>query len=283
MSIDEQHVALPKLYGAPAYARPPGSVRGAPARSTRTSCRSRPRRPTRSARSPRPCRPARTRRRRPIGRWRPRRPARPPIAARGRSAPRADRRAASSAELPTRTTARPGVASPRGGVAQSVRAAGLYPAGSRFESWLPYQPRPDAGRARRSRRVPRAARRAASRRSTVRLRWRGSDAIHAGSCSAVTTAQAGAPARAWRPSSTIGGVDADDEVDLALAQPAAEPLRVAGHRGRADRSATRPSASASPARPTAGRPPGRPWTTATPNPPTSSVGSAGRRRVGRRG
>ena len=27
---------------------------------------------------------------------------------------------------------------PDGGVAQSVRAAGLYPAGSRFESWLPY-------------------------------------------------------------------------------------------------------------------------------------------------
>ena len=26
MSIDEQHVALPKLYGAPAYARPPGLV-----------------------------------------------------------------------------------------------------------------------------------------------------------------------------------------------------------------------------------------------------------------
>jgi hypothetical protein len=24
LSIDEQHVALPKLYGAPAYARPPG-------------------------------------------------------------------------------------------------------------------------------------------------------------------------------------------------------------------------------------------------------------------
>ena len=24
MSIDEQHVALPRLYGAPAYARPPG-------------------------------------------------------------------------------------------------------------------------------------------------------------------------------------------------------------------------------------------------------------------
>ena len=24
MSIDERHVALPKLYGAPAYARPPG-------------------------------------------------------------------------------------------------------------------------------------------------------------------------------------------------------------------------------------------------------------------
>lgn len=26
MSIDEQHVALPKLYGAPAYARPPAVV-----------------------------------------------------------------------------------------------------------------------------------------------------------------------------------------------------------------------------------------------------------------
>jgi hypothetical protein len=26
LSIDEQHVALPKLYGAPAYARPPASV-----------------------------------------------------------------------------------------------------------------------------------------------------------------------------------------------------------------------------------------------------------------
>ena len=26
MSIDEQHVALPKLYGAPAYARPPVPV-----------------------------------------------------------------------------------------------------------------------------------------------------------------------------------------------------------------------------------------------------------------
>ena len=36
---------------------------------------------------------------------------------------------------------RAGVASLDGGVAQSVRAAGLYPAGSRFESWLPYQPR----------------------------------------------------------------------------------------------------------------------------------------------
>jgi hypothetical protein len=26
VSIDEQHVALPKLYGAPAYARPPAAV-----------------------------------------------------------------------------------------------------------------------------------------------------------------------------------------------------------------------------------------------------------------
>lgn len=28
MSIDEQHVALPKLYGAPAYARPPAAAAG---------------------------------------------------------------------------------------------------------------------------------------------------------------------------------------------------------------------------------------------------------------
>lgn len=30
MSVDEQHVALPKLYGAPAYARPPAAVRERP-------------------------------------------------------------------------------------------------------------------------------------------------------------------------------------------------------------------------------------------------------------
>ena len=29
MSIDEQHIALPKLYGAPAYARPPRPTTGA--------------------------------------------------------------------------------------------------------------------------------------------------------------------------------------------------------------------------------------------------------------
>ena len=54
VAIDEQHVALPKLYGAPAYARPPRPVGDARrARSTPTTCRSRPSRPTRSARSPR--------------------------------------------------------------------------------------------------------------------------------------------------------------------------------------------------------------------------------------
>jgi hypothetical protein len=30
VSVDEQHVALPKLYGAPAYARPPAAVADAP-------------------------------------------------------------------------------------------------------------------------------------------------------------------------------------------------------------------------------------------------------------
>lgn len=28
MSLDEQHIALPQLYGAPAYARPPAAVTG---------------------------------------------------------------------------------------------------------------------------------------------------------------------------------------------------------------------------------------------------------------
>jgi hypothetical protein len=30
VSVDEQHIALPKLYGAPAYARPPGPVATTP-------------------------------------------------------------------------------------------------------------------------------------------------------------------------------------------------------------------------------------------------------------
>jgi NAD(P)-dependent dehydrogenase (short-subunit alcohol dehydrogenase family) len=50
-----------------------------------------------------------------------------------------------TADGPSTCTPRPGdrrggVDSRGGGVAQSVRAAGLYPAGSRFESWLPYHP-----------------------------------------------------------------------------------------------------------------------------------------------
>ena len=40
VSIDEQHIALPKLYGAPAYARPPARVAVTSGPSTRTSCRS---------------------------------------------------------------------------------------------------------------------------------------------------------------------------------------------------------------------------------------------------
>ena len=50
VAIDEQHVALPKLYGAPAYARPPSPRRGGRrGRSIRTTCRSRPSRPPRNA------------------------------------------------------------------------------------------------------------------------------------------------------------------------------------------------------------------------------------------
>ena len=56
MSIDEQHVAMPKLYGAPAYGRPPVPVATiGPAPSTRTSCRSWRTRPRKSASSPQRC------------------------------------------------------------------------------------------------------------------------------------------------------------------------------------------------------------------------------------
>ena len=112
------------------------------ARSTRTSCRSRPTRPTRSASSPRRSRqlrlttPGGVR----IGRDG------KPTTDEGQARPRTLRPARHRRPLPQRrltgpADAHPGVASPDGGVAQSVRAAGLYPAGSRFESWLPYQPR----------------------------------------------------------------------------------------------------------------------------------------------
>lgn len=95
-----------------------------------------------------------------------------------------------------------------------VRAAGLYPAGSRFESWLPYHRHSHVRDVVRSvgplsRRavgqapglVPdRAARRQtivwicstrSARRSVVMARAGGSDANHAGTWSGVTTAQAG--------------------------------------------------------------------------------------------
>ena len=83
-----------------------------------------------------------------------------------------------------------------------VRAAGLYPAGSRFESWLPYHP--DALSARRSPSEPTpsavvdarsgargSVRRSRRCRSAFRIRDGGSDVSQAGICSWVITAQLG--------------------------------------------------------------------------------------------
>ena len=100
VAIDEQHVALPKLYGAPAYARPPRLVVGdARARSTPTTCRSRRSRPTRSASSRRACRPTPT----------PRAASRPVKRATGRRRRRADAPpAAAEPEGPRRPDPRPG-------------------------------------------------------------------------------------------------------------------------------------------------------------------------------
>ncbi len=58
VSIDEQHVALPKLYGAPARPRPPSSPSRSSARSTRMSFHSRRSGRTRSASSSTCCQPA---------------------------------------------------------------------------------------------------------------------------------------------------------------------------------------------------------------------------------
>ena len=147
VSTDEQHIALPQLYGAPAYARPPAARR-------RRRATVRPRRaPDRGVPDRRGAR------------VQPRRSRRAPthraacalgqqdagsttdagssLAIRDRSVCRRITGGSSAGADDLGPARRTGVASPDGGVAQSVRAAGLYPAGSRFESWLPYQPIPD--------------------------------------------------------------------------------------------------------------------------------------------
>ena len=103
------------------------------------------------------------------------------------------RRAGHSSRLVSSSTARGPSArdrrvGSRRGSSSMVRAAGLYPAGSRFESWLPYHPRASAGRPTRSPECPRSARPALS---AVKARAGGSEASHAGTSWAVTTAQAG--------------------------------------------------------------------------------------------
>ena len=65
-----------------------------------------------------------------------------------------------------------------------------------------------------------------AQRSGFMLRWRGSEAIHAEACSAVTTAHAGRPWQA-RLGGHQRGVDPDDEVHVMGEQPAPDALGVA--------------------------------------------------------
>ena len=139
MSIDEQHVAMPKLYGAPAYGRPPGPVETVarpfdpdelPIEADQTE-EEREFAATLPARAYAPGGIDLSQ----IGRSESKHEHGTPAA--GLQHARDSRQA--RPRLTVGASARAGVASPDGGVAQSVRAAGLYPAGSRFESWLPYQ------------------------------------------------------------------------------------------------------------------------------------------------
>ena len=185
VSTDEQHVALPQLYGAPAYARPPAAV----------STTERPFDPDEL-----PIEALRTDEEREFTATLPARAYAPGGVTLGQQTQTRDRRrrltipvvqpashhrSLPRRELTIRLARRTGVASTDGGVAQSVRAAGLYPAGSRFESWLPYHSH--AGVVAVRRRRPTASRIRASRwlrLPALRLRWRGSAANQAGIWSA---------------------------------------------------------------------------------------------------
>ena len=107
-----------------------------------------------------------------------------------------------------------------------VRAAGLYPAGSRFESWLPYQPPTAVARVPTPRRSPGSARSARPAGPAVRARAGGRDASQAGICS-------GRHDRAGRRPATVGSarddrrVDLHDEVALGRGDPAPDALAVA--------------------------------------------------------
>ena len=114
MALDEQHVALPKLYGAPAYSRPSRPVEVA----------ERPLDP-----DDLPIAAFQTDEEREIAETLAGRPYAPGGGAYVESA-------CSEADQASRSRGT-GVASRRGS-SSMVRAVGLYPAGSRFESWLPY-------------------------------------------------------------------------------------------------------------------------------------------------
>ena len=185
----------------------------------------------------------------------------------------ARRSPARSLEADGRSVRPSGCSIARGGVAQSVRAAGLYPAGSRFESWLPYQPHAP-------RRVARRAGRADPCQQVAPPP--GAEAALAAAAPRATPASwsGGDHARRRRPRDRRvgrhqGRVDTDDEVQVAVGEPAADALGVT--RRAVERALDRDPAIARPGLPPwpTWRSRSRPcssWTMATPKGPMTSSG-----------
>ena len=226
MSIDEQHVALPSLYGAPAYARPPGAGarQGPPVRPRRAPARGPPdRRGARS--SPRRSRPAPTR---PAGstwtRGRRRIDGRAPAVAASRSFEHPGRSPdGSSAADGSGATRRRG----RGGWTRTTDIRGISSAPLTDWATPPSEPRLPA-----SPRRPRSGRPPRTRVDDLLAPALGQRALARQGGDPVRDLGLGDDRAQRRPEHRRVGrderrVDADDEVEIAVGQPVADALGVA--------------------------------------------------------